>query len=643
MTHTQRWRWLGWLGLPLLVYADVFLRRSLEHADKHLYSFLQYFYPIGEKLIFSPATPWWKLLLPIKEFTGLWAGALVVTHLTELQIGVANTWYLFNAVLVVVSFVTAWLAFESFAFAYTFAICIGFGTHFYHAYTVTGGMASPVIAVALECLLLCSYRFIVAERRAAWWGAGVAISTIAAMLTYEGWLDLVAYVWVAAPILAVLCWRHHRTIQLRRIAGVTAWITAVALAYVFIKLQIGYGQGGGSESDVVFNYRMWAPAIEDIGSNVVTHLYMAATNFLPPVFLSSTALFEMGGDKLVEMQHGYAMEYSYLVPMHYMFLWRYAAGAVALLVGYFLIRAIARAWRQPTADRIALIACLLMMVMAGSTHALVKIRPMKTMPVLGYHVFVGVVGVSLLLSYWLMMAWRDWRSTSARVVVTAGVWVVIFYSALARPIMLNHMAIEVGLPGLYPNPMNELRLMLGRPADPTGDLAGYRLYRNLPKPDAAPAPAPAPPPPPPSVDPTGRRPLGEGLVALPESVIDLSVWDKLQDVKVTAEPGGYVVDGNSAGGYQLMSPLMALPKSERLLIRALGTTERGRICLGVLDGSQQNWLHAPGGPESEFIFETGMNTAGRVVFAACPGDTVAPRFHVRSITYAILKASSAIR
>jgi hypothetical protein len=392
----------------------------------------------------------------------------------------------------------------------------------------------------------------------------------------------------------------------------------------------------------VFNYRMWAPAIEDVGSNVITHLYMAATNFLPPTFLSSTALFVLGGDKLVELQGNYAVEYSYLVPMHYVFLWRYAAGAVALVVVYVLAKTLLKSWRQPTADRVAIVVCLLMMLMAGSTHAFVKIRPMTTMPVLGYHVFVGVLGVSLLLSYGLMMMWRDWRSWIARVLVTAGVWLVIFYSALARPIMLNHMAAEVGLPGMYPNPMNELRAMLGRPEDPTGDLAGFRLFRNLPKTNPEPPPAP-PPPPPPSADATATHSLGEGIEKLPESVIDLSVWDKLPDVKVSAEAGGYVVDGNVTGGYQLMSPLMGVPKSERVLVRAVGAVERGRICLGVLDGAQKIWLHAPARPESEFIFDTGANRAVRMVFAACPGDTTASRFHVRSITYAILQAGSAIR
>jgi len=217
---------------------------------------------------------------------------------------------------------------------------------------------------------------------------------------------------------------------------------------------------------------------------------------------------------------------------------------------------------------------------------------------------------------------------------------------------LNHMAAEVGLPGLYPNPMNALRAMLGRPEDPTGDLAGFQLTRNLPRPEPAAqtAPAPAALAPAAASAPAGKaatpapaQTLGAAVAALPESVIDLSAWDRLQDVKVTAEAGGYAIDGNNTGGYQLMSPLMAVPASERVLVRARGTTERGRICFGVLDSSQQRWLHAPSAPESEFIFETASNRAVRLVFAACPGDSAAARFHVQSITYAILRPANALR
>ena len=50
---------------------------------------------------------------------------------------------------------------------------------------------------------------------------------------------------------------------------------------------------------------------------------MAATNFLPPSLVSSTAFYQLGGETLVELQHGYHAPFSYLVPMHYLFTWRY--------------------------------------------------------------------------------------------------------------------------------------------------------------------------------------------------------------------------------------------------------------------------------------------------------------------------------
>src|SRR5204862_4141609 len=57
---------------------------------------------------------------------------------------------------------------------------------------------------------------------------------------------------------------------------------------------------------------------------------------------------------------------------------------------------------------------------------------------------------------------------------------IFFYSALARPIMLNHLAAQVGLPGLYPDPMNTLRVMLGLHERAKPDLEGFRLVRNIP-------------------------------------------------------------------------------------------------------------------------------------------------------------------
>jgi hypothetical protein len=271
-------------------------------------------------------------------------------------------------------------------------------------------MASPLIALALESLLLCSYKLVVSDRHRRLWTAGFALSIVASALSYEGWLDLAAFVVVAAPLVALLIWRS-RPLAAKRTLAVAAATASVAVVYVLIKTHYGYGQVNGSESDVVFQYPNWAPAIEDVASNVVTQFYIALTNFLPPVFLSSTALFTMGADRLVALQYGYHAEYSYLVPMHYLFLWRYAAGAAVAIAVYFFVTLCLRTWREPTSSRIAAIVCLAMMFMAGSTHALIKIRPMKTAPVLGYHVLVGVMGAALLISWGVMLVWRHWRST----------------------------------------------------------------------------------------------------------------------------------------------------------------------------------------------------------------------------------------
>ena len=625
-------------GLTGLALLDMFLRRSLEHADKFLYAFIPYFYPEAEKELFHGSYPLWKLFLPIPSLSGAWSASLVVTHLTEMRIGVAPTWYLFNVLLLVGSFVIAWVAFESLAFAFTFAICMAFGTHFYHTYTITGGMASPLIAIALELLLLCSYKLIVSDRHRGVWTAAFAVSLVASALSYEGWLDLAAFVVVAAPLVAVLLWQS-RPVAAKRTLAVAAATASVAIAYVLIKTRYGYGQVNGSESDVVFQYPIWAPAIEDVASNVVTHFYTALTNFLPPTFLSSTALFTLGADRLVALQYGYHAEYSYLVPMHYLFLWRYAAGAAMAVAAYIFLRLCIRSWREPTANRIVVIVCLAMMFMAGSTHALIKIRPMKTTPVLGYHVLVGVMGAAILIAWGVMLVWQHWRSTPARVAVTACVWGVIFYGALTRPIMLNHMASQVGLPGLYPNPMNSLRAMLGLSESTVGDLSGYRLmkYSAPPASPAAPSIATAPPPPPaPEASPT----LGEAAaaLALPTMTLDVINWDRMTGVKVTRGASDFLVEGNSAGGYQLMSPPIPVPPMKRVLAKANGRVEHGRICFGALDSSQQKWLHSPSAPESEIYFDTGAFNTVRLVFTTCADSPASPVFHVRTVTMGLLES-----
>jgi hypothetical protein len=362
---------------------------------------------------------------------------------------------------------------------------------------------------------------------------------------------------------------------------------------------------------------------------------MAVTNFLPPIFLSSTALFELGADRLADFQQGYHEPYAYLAPLHFLFLWRYAGGAVALATVYLFVRLVVRTWREPTPDRIAMLVFMVMLLMAGSTHALVKIRPMKTVLTMGYHVLVGVMGAALLIAYGVMAIWREWRGIGPRVAATACIWGVVFYGALARPAMLSHLNSQTGVPGVYPDPLNALREMLGVHPGPTGDLNGYRLVKyGTPGPSTSPQAAPVAPV---SSPPTPKT--FNGIIGtLPNVAPPLREWIPLPGVKATKDITGYMVEGNSAGGYQLLSPLISVPKGQQVVVQVAGTIERGYACLGALSGDQQKWLFSPSAPLAQFIFETGTYEAIRLVFDACRSGKEPPRFHVESLTYAVVPA-----
>jgi hypothetical protein len=629
-------------GLAVLVWMNYYLRHTLEDADARLFSFYKYFYPAQEKIVFSPATPWWKLLLPIPAFTGTWnTTTLVLMRLLENYIRPATGWYVFNAILIVVSFWSSWMVFRSRVFSFTLAICMGFGTQLYIAYPNSGPISFPLLFAYYQLLLLSAYKLIVTEERRGPWVALFAVALPATVLAYEGWLDLLVFVWLAAAYLFVMFGRMGLERQRRRLVVVTAVISCAGVAYIVTKILVGYGQTPGMESDVVMNYPSLAPAVEDVVSNVFTNFYMAVTNFLPPSLVSSTAFYQLGGDRLVELQHGYHAPFSYLVPMHYLFTWRYFAGVAATVYVIVLARLLRRCWNAPTAERIALILFLLLMAVAGPTHDMIKFRPMNAMPVQTYHVLTGVLGAALVISWLLMRAWARWPRWTGGAIVAFG-WVVIFYGALARPGLIAHQAAQSGI-GVqaYPNPMAALMIKWGRPYPIPGGLAVYQLMKYSPSPAQDPASGGGPLP-----APTTRR--FESVAApLPQAAPPLTQWAHAPAVSVTAEGERFVVVGDSTPmGYQLTSPPLPVTPHTTLLIRVNGTIEQGQVCVGALDESQVRWVAPADAPRSELALDTGGNHSVTIVFANCmPVTEAAPRtrFTLESVTYGTLGAAGGNR
>jgi hypothetical protein len=484
----------------------------------------------------------------------------------------------------------------------------------------------------LLTLLVCSYRVVTADTHRGAWTIAFAVSLIVTALSYETWLDFMIFSWVAGALFGAMLWRQKNQLWLRRLAAVVAVITATGAVYVFIKITRGYGQHPGMETDVVFNYPYLAPAVEDVISNHFMNLYMALTNFLPPMLVTSTAFFQLGGDKLVELQHGYHAPFAYLVPMQALFMWRYFAGVAVAVFTFCCWKAIRRAWIAPSPDRIALVVFLLLIAIGAPTHTFIKARPLNSMAVQAYHVWLPILGVSLSISMLLMLAWTHTRSRWQSAAIVAAAWAVIFYGALARPEMISHQAAQSGLGvRIYPNPLATLRQKLGMRVTPVAGLEPYQLRRLMPG-DLEALPSG---PPPLMSDPS--------MESLTNHAPPLDQWLPAGGVRVERIASGWRVTGDETEmGYQLVSPVIEVPAQQLLLVRAKGILESGRSCLGILRGDESAWIVPAEPNRAELAVNTAANTQIKLVFANCMTATARAqsRFSVYEVTYGIVQAAS---
>lgn len=600
-------------GLMVLLALNFYLRHTLEQADQRLYSFLEWWYADATTVVFSPDFPKWRLLLPIPEISGTWTTTtLILAHLVEVRIGPANTWYLFNAILIAVSVVTSWVVLRSWVFGFTLAICMGFGTQLYHTYGAPGSIGLTLLFVYYQLLMVCAFKVVSGERPWLWRFLFVP-ALFLTVLSYEGWLDFLVFVWLGGAYLGVVLWRLGDRARCRRLIAIVGIMTVCGAGYVFIKTTAGYAQGPGSESDVVFNYPARVIAVEDVISNVLTHGYIVFTNFLPPVLVGSNSLYELGPRQIVDLQANYSPQFSYLVVMSHVFFWRYYAGAAMVIYLLILWKAVRRSLIAPTAGRVTLAVFLIMAGIGGPTHDFIKFRAMNSMPLLGYHVLVGVLGISLVISFALMTASQQIRNRVGVAALILAAWGTLFYSALSRPAFLNHQAAQVGLGApLYPDPMATLKSHLGLTSTPAPGAEVYQLTKFEP-----PVAAPAPP-----------------AVKAP----DLSEWTASEGVIVTPTVRGHVVTGNGRGGYQLLSPPIAVSRQQRLAVRVALADGRRRVCIGVLDRLQESWLAFADATQPEITFDTAEAEEIRLALVDCrpAADRQPLRFTVDAVTYSVL-------
>jgi hypothetical protein len=130
---------------------------------------------------------------------------------------------------------------------------------------------------------------------------------------------------------------------------------------------------------------------------------------------------------------------------------------------YALVKLFKNFFMSQSYDHIVLLLFMLMILTASPSHAVYKYRPYYSAPVLTYQVTVGVLGMSLLISYLLLMVRKYRQCQHLWPLIVVGTWTIILSGTLTRPPYLHAMAKQVGVAyGLgYPDPLKKLVEILG--------------------------------------------------------------------------------------------------------------------------------------------------------------------------------------
>jgi hypothetical protein len=398
----------------------------------------------------------WRLLLPINtsqdQYCWCTTGSVVVVALEQLT-SPRTTFCLLNGLLIVVTFWTSWLALRSATFTLTMTLGMAFGTQLHYAYALSSIYAFYLFLSYLSINLLCALKLLVGHSASRSWGLLYLVSLLLMALCHETWLNYCVFLWIAGGFLYLYIRKYHRPCSVQRLLFVVG--SATLLACVYIPIKVHYGRQhfrAGAEDEIILGYAHFSLAADDFVSNVITYNYMAFTNYVPPPFLSSFSDYFHNNEVIRSEQHGYHPQLANLVETHHLLFWRYQAGAVFCAFLYLLVKASTRALRGGS-PRWACVAILLLPVATGSaTHDMIKFRPYLSVPSLSYKCLISIFGVTLLISYLLMIAQAHFRRSWLRRSLIALMWSTILVAAALRPAYLSHLNTLVGLGG-YPDPL----------------------------------------------------------------------------------------------------------------------------------------------------------------------------------------------
>jgi hypothetical protein len=449
------------LSLLTLILLNIFWKMYLDEAKQHIFSYVAVIYHAQLSDIQNKI--WWKFFLPMPEMNEIWAttGILAVYGLDCLFGSAVTTYYFVTSLCVLVTFAATKRVFHSLTLSFLVGFCFALTTYNYHAYRISGGVIFPLIICWVVFFSVCQYELFQERCKRKIWIPLYYLSLFLYAISYESWLDYVVFQCIIYPILGWQFLRRGDLYRFRVARFILVSSTITAIIYIMIKVWFAYTtlHSPGLEADLIFNYplKYLIMGVEDVINNIITSLFMTVTTYLPPtLFNFSVSSWFYGGQTIVQQQNGYDPNNTYLVAYSAMFMWRYYAGIAFTLFTILYMRVIKAMLANFNSQNITWFVLMTLTFIGSPTHELIKMRPMNTAPLLGYHVYTSVTAYTLLLclGVWTLSCRMSsiWKSRAVIVIFCLNV----AFCALMRPSLLSHMASLVGW-GSYPQPWINLK------------------------------------------------------------------------------------------------------------------------------------------------------------------------------------------
>ena len=450
--------------LLMLISLNIFWKMHLDGAKQYIFSYVNVVY--HDQLPDIQNKTWWKLFLPIPEMHNIWAttGILAVYGLDCILGSAVKTYYVVTSFCIFVTFVATQYVFRSLVLSFLVGLCFALTTYNYHTYHVSGGVIFPLVICWLVFYSICQYALFQDQCRHKVWIPLYFLSLFLFALSYESWIDYIVFQWIIYPILGWQFFRRGDLHHFRVARFILVSSTLTAIVYIVIKVWFSYAtlHSPGLEADLVFNYRLkyLMMGIEDVIANIISSLFMTITTYLPPELFNFSWSSRLYGEQaIIQQQHGYDPNNTHLVAYSAMFMWRYYAGMIFILFTLLYIRVVKAMLTHFNSQNITWFILMTLTFLGSPTHELIKMRPMNTAPLLGYHVYTSVTAYTLLVCLAVCTLSGKIFSTWKRRAVIVIFCINIVFCAFARPPLLSHMASLVGM-GTYPKPWINLRHLL---------------------------------------------------------------------------------------------------------------------------------------------------------------------------------------